>query len=104
MEARHGNVPAERKHGAGEQHQDAGDILRSTLSPSGLVVVRTHRAPSDREVEKDSDQSAQEDDYENEQRAGLPAALLIDRFEFVRKGLKEGILKIGFGIVCDRSA
>ena len=42
METRNGNVPGKRKHCASEQHQDAGDILRSTLSPSGLIIVRTH--------------------------------------------------------------
>ena len=45
MKARHGNVPAERKHGTREQDQDADDILRSPLTPSRLVVVGAHTRP-----------------------------------------------------------
>src|SRR6266702_2750425 len=42
--------------------------------------------------------TAQANNRENEQRAGFPAALLIDRFEFIRKRFEEGALQTGFGI------
>jgi hypothetical protein len=45
MEARHSDIPAESHGSAPEQHKDAGNILRSSLAQSGLIVVRAHQRP-----------------------------------------------------------
>jgi hypothetical protein len=45
MKARYGDVPAESNGSASEKNEDAGDILRSPLAPSRLIVVRAHQRP-----------------------------------------------------------
>jgi hypothetical protein len=45
MEARRSNVPAESEGSAVDQDKDASDILRPSLTPTGLIVVRDHQRP-----------------------------------------------------------
>jgi hypothetical protein len=54
---------------------------------------------SNREVKEHSDQDADENSDQNEKRAWLPAASLINRLEIVGQKAKERLLHIRFGIV-----
>src|SRR5260370_191460 len=45
IEARHRNIPRECEHGTGQEDQDAYDIVRSSLTRCGLIVVKAHPRP-----------------------------------------------------------
>ena len=48
--------------------------------------------PSVRAIYKDSKQTAEQDQRENEQQTRFAAAHLIDEFEFIKKGFEEGAM------------
>jgi hypothetical protein len=45
MQTRNSDIPGKRDCGACEQNQDAGDVFRASLTPSGLIVVWDHPRP-----------------------------------------------------------
>jgi hypothetical protein len=53
---------------------------------------------SNREVKENSNQGADEHSDQDEERAWLPAALLVERLEIVRQEAKEGLLQIRLGV------
>jgi hypothetical protein len=55
------------------------------------------------EVKEDSNQGADEDGDQNEERARLPTTFFIDGLEFVGQEPKEGLLQIRFGITAVNS-
>src|SRR5579863_5274685 len=87
MRARHKSAgPGRLRH-----PQVLSDAMRADRS-------RSSSARSHREIHKDPQQCAQQDQREDEQWTGSPAALLIDGFQFIRERLKEGTLQTDFGI------
>lgn len=59
---------------------------------------------SQSEVEEDSDEGADEHGYEKQKRTGLPAPLLVDRFQVVRENAKKRFLQVRLRIrAVDRS-
>jgi len=59
---------------------------------------------SQSEVEEDSDEGADEHAKKKHQRIGLPAPLLIDRFQVVRENAKKRFLQVRLRILAvDRS-